>query len=194
VGTFISASSTTIEALLEALHTMLSKYKLMESGLVENRRALRAKMPDISASLDAVRLLEEKAAAGAEFDTYFALADQVHAKAHVAPGGTVCLWLGANVMLEYPYAEARELLETNLRNAELKVAETAEELDVLREQIITTEVRRAGRRARPRRACGARARALRLTRRPPAPPPQVNMARTFNYDVVQRRAGKVGAE
>lgn len=164
MGTFIAASRTTIEALLEALSTMLSKYKLMEAGLVENRRALRAKMPDISASLDAVRLLEEKAAAGEGFDTFFALADQVHAKAHVAPGGTVCLWLGANVMLEYPYAEARELLETNLRNAEQKVAETAEELDVLREQIITTEVR-----ARAARTAHAQRGQTRAD--PPTPPP-----------------------
>ena len=123
----------------------MSKYKLMESGLVENRKSLRAKIPDIDASLDVVKMLQEKAAegeAGEELSAFFALADNVHAKAHISPSkGVVCLWLGANVMLEYSYAEARELLETNLRNAAQKVEETAEELDILREQIITTEVR-----------------------------------------------------
>jgi hypothetical protein len=128
---------------LEALSTILSKYKLMESGLVENRKSLRAKIPDIGASLDVVKMLQEKAAADEEFSAFFALADNVHAKALITPSkGVVCLWLGANVMLEYSYAEARELLETNLRNAHQKVEETAEELDILREQIITTEVRR----------------------------------------------------
>lgn len=30
---------------------------------------------------------------------------------------TVCLWLGANVMVEYPFDEARKLLTANLQNA-----------------------------------------------------------------------------
>ena len=47
--------------------------------------------------------------------------------------------LGASIMLEYSYDEARALLEENLRNATTKVAETTEELDLLREQTIITE-------------------------------------------------------
>ena len=167
---------------------MLSKYKLLESGLVENRKALRLKIPDIAASLDAVKLLQERRAAGgaaATFGTYFALADQVHARAAVdAARGTVFLWLGANVMLEYGYDEARALLETNLANATQKVDETAEELDVLREQIITTEVGgREWRYARRRRRPNPR----------PRPPAQVNMARVFNFDVMKRREDKLAA-
>ncbi len=132
----------------------------MENGLTESRKALRAKIPDIAASLDVVRMLQERAAAGgadATFGTYFALADQLHAKATIAPKGTVCLWLGANIMLEYSYDEARALLEANLANASQKIEETTEELDILREQTIVTEV---------------------------------NIARTLNWDVVQRRLAK----
>lgn len=40
----------------------------------------------------------------------FAIADQVYAKAKVPVTRTVNLWLGANVMLEYPLEEAKELL------------------------------------------------------------------------------------
>lgn len=44
----------------------------------------------------------------ATFD--FSLAEQVYAKATVQNVTTVNLWLGANVMLEYPLAEAKNLL------------------------------------------------------------------------------------
>ena len=30
-----------------------------------------------------------------------------YGRAKVTPDGTVCLWLGANVMVEYPYDEGR---------------------------------------------------------------------------------------
>jgi prefoldin subunit 5 len=149
IGSFISDNRTSLENVLEALSTILSKYKLLENGLVENRKALRAKIPDISASLDVVKMLEEKAGSGEDFSAFFALADNVHAKASISPKGVVCLWLGANVMLEYTYAEARALLETNLRNAEQKVEETGEELEILREQIITTEASLASERDQP---------------------------------------------
>ena len=40
----------------------------------------------------------------------FAISDQVYAKAKVPVTDSVNLWLGANVMLEYPLEEARDLL------------------------------------------------------------------------------------
>jgi len=40
----------------------------------------------------------------------FAISDQVFAKAKVPVTNSVNLWLGANVMLEYPLEEARDLL------------------------------------------------------------------------------------
>lgn len=128
---------------------MHSKYKLMESSLSENRKRLKAQLPDIQASLDTVRMLQSRAGpdaggegSGEAFPVHFALADQVHAKASVVPGGRVCLWLGANVMLEYSYAEAAELLEANLAAAQRKLEDTVADLDFVRENIITTEVRR----------------------------------------------------
>ena len=172
VAEFIAAHKTSVETVIEALQTMYSKYKLMETGLTENRKALRAKIPDIAASLDVVRMLQARAAADGPdtaFSTYFALSDQVHAKASIAPKGTVCLWLGANIMLEYTYDEARALLESNLQNATQKVADTTEELDILREQTIITEVR--ARRARGGFARRAARRGAAQRRLRPSPPP-----------------------
>ena len=108
--------------MLAALQNLHSKYKFMESNLVENRKQLLARHPELLANLDAVRMLvgmsEAGGGSGQPFSTYFALADQVHAKATVAPSGRVCLWLGADVMLEYSYAEALELLQANSAAAE----------------------------------------------------------------------------
>lgn len=124
---------------------MHSKYKLMEQGLTENKKRLRMQLPDTQANLDAVRMLIARAAedADAAFPVHFALADQVHAKALVRPSGSVSLWLGAKVMLEYSYEEARELLEANLKAASEKLKEVTADLDFVRGQAITTEVNMA---------------------------------------------------
>jgi len=47
----------------------------------------------------------------------FAISDQVFAKAKVPVTDSVNLWLGANVMLEYPLDEARDLLASHERQA-----------------------------------------------------------------------------
>ena len=86
---------------------------------------------------------------------HFSLADNLYAKAHILPEDKVCLWLGANVMLEYTYDEAEELLSNNLANADTKLIEIQEDLDFLRNNVITSEV---------------------------------NIARTYNYDVRKRKA------
>ena len=141
----LASAKVPVEDLLSALQTMHSKYKLMESSLVENRKSLKARIPGIQASLDAVRLLVARSAegggSGEPFSTFFQVADQVHAKAVVAPSGRVCLWLGANVMLEYTYAEALALLQANLEAAVSKEAEQLVDLEFVREQVVMVEVR-----------------------------------------------------
>ena len=196
IALHLEAHKTGVESVLAALQNLHSKYKFMESNLVENRKQLLARHPELLANLDAVRMLVSKSTAGGgsgePFSTYFALADQVHAKATVAPSGRVCLWLGADVMLEYSYAEALELLQANSAAAEKKLAETEEDCDFVREQIITIEVRAAGPASTLPLPPPSLSRPSPLSARPhahPRPPgAQVNMARVFNHDVeVQRR-------
>jgi hypothetical protein len=153
-----------VEDLLSALQTMHSKYKLMESSLVENRKSLKARIPGIQASLDAINALIARSVEGGgdgePFSTFFAVAEQVHAKAVVAPTGKACLWLGANVMLEYTYEEAQALLRANLEAAVSKDAEQLVDLDFVREQVVMVEVRGA--------VGGARAQSLGLRHAHPA--------------------------
>lgn len=108
------------------------------------KRRLKAQVPEIEASLKVVRDLAARKAAGGEPATaHFLLADQLYARATVAPEDKVCLWLGANVMLEYTYAEADALLAEQLAVARVKAAEAAEDLDFVRDQIVVTEVNMA---------------------------------------------------
>ena len=68
-------------------------------------------------------------------ETTFELNDTLYAKAMVPPIEEVYLWLGANVMLAYPVAEAETLLEGRLSAARQTKANCEEDLEFLREQI-----------------------------------------------------------
>ncbi len=153
---------------------MHGKFKLMESALLEQRKRCKANVPDLESSLAVVRMLQRKreelgapggggapgAAEAASFSTYFNLSEQVFAEARVTPAGKCAVWLGANVMIEYDYAEAEAMLATNLEGARRKTVETEEDLLYLKDQLTTTEV---------------------------------NMSRTYNFEVAQRRAAKLAA-
>lgn len=76
-------------------------------------------------------------------ETRFLLADNLYCKASVPPTDKVCLWLGANVMLEYDIDEAQALLEKNLSTATKNLDSLEEDLDFLRDQFTTTEVNMA---------------------------------------------------
>lgn len=82
---------------------------------------MKLKLPDIKKALEMVMFLKEKAkdAKAGPINTKFALSENVWANASVKNDtGKVCLWLGADTMVEYPYDEAIELLKKNLANAE----------------------------------------------------------------------------
>lgn len=76
-----------------------------------------------------------------ELITRYELADTIYAKAELCVDqGIVHLWLGANVMLEYTYDEAIELLVDKLKIAKKQLQETTRDLAFTRNQIITSEV------------------------------------------------------
>ena len=96
----------------------------------------------------------------ATFDTYFNLSDQVYAQAKVNPSGKCCIWLGANIMIEYTYEEAEKMLSANLETVKKKFQDADEDLSHVKDQLTTTEV---------------------------------NMSRTYNFEVQQRRISKQSA-
>ena len=82
-------------------------------------------------------------AAGEAATTFYNLSDVVFVPAKIVPRDLVAVWMGAGVMLEYTYAEARALMSEQLAAAGTKMATNSADLAFLREQIITTEVNSA---------------------------------------------------
>ena len=73
--------------------------------------------------------------------TRYSLSDMVYANADLDTSqGTLNLWLGANVMLEYTYDEAYELLSSKLAKAKEEQEFITDDLAFTRDQIITAEV------------------------------------------------------
>lgn len=75
-----------------------------------------------------------------EIETQFELSDGIYVRAAVPSTKTVCLWLGANVMVEYTHQEAIDLLTKNLAAAQSNLADTCADINYLRDQLNTTDV------------------------------------------------------
>jgi len=141
VDAYMAASGQdNVEEKLKSLDEAHQKYKFMETNLVSRRRRLKSQVPDITSSLAMIEQLRQKAEKQEEMETQFLLSDQAYAKAKIPPTDKVCLWLGANVMLEYSLDDAEDLLRKNKESAEKTILQTAFDLDYLRDQMTITEV------------------------------------------------------
>ncbi|EAU33450.1 conserved hypothetical protein [Aspergillus terreus NIH2624] len=132
-----------VEKTLRNFQEMISKYQFMEVNAQNRAVGLRDKIPDIKKTLEMVSFLKRRRDASADpLETSFELNDTLYARAAIHPDQTdeVYLWLGANVMLAYPIAEAETMLREKLAAAELSLAHCEEDLEFLREQITTMEV------------------------------------------------------
>ena len=120
-----------------------SKYRFMEMNLTQKKLRFKKQIPEIKETLNLINLMEKRKEAGEGMKTNFLLSDQVYMEADVKPSDKVCLWLGANVMLEYPLEEAKQLLQKNLNTALRNSAQVDKDLTFLRDQMTTTEVNMA---------------------------------------------------
>ena len=114
----------------------------MEGQLIRQKASLKGKLPEIKRTLEMVAMLKQKHGEDDKVvDSNFLISDNIWAKAKIPnETGKVGLWLGANVMVEYNFADALQLLAKNLSNAQTKLAETEDDLDYLKEQSTTMEV------------------------------------------------------
>ncbi|XP_055794505.1 prefoldin subunit 3 [Salvelinus fontinalis] len=133
----------TADAVLRKLDEQYQKYKYMELNLAQKKQRLKSQIPQIKQTLEILRHMQKKKETTDPMETHFLLADNVYCKASVPPTDKVCLWLGANVMLEYDIDEAQALLEKNLATASRNLDSLEEDLDFLRDQFTTTEVNMA---------------------------------------------------
>jgi len=132
-----------VNKVLRRLDEQHSKYKFMEYSLASKRRRLKNQIPDLENTMHMIKLLQEQRDNPQEIETEFLLCEQVYFKALVPPTDKVCLWLGANVMLEYPLEDATDLLVKNIDAAKKNLSYVEHDLDFLRDQFTTTEVNMA---------------------------------------------------
>lgn len=104
-------STAKLDKTLDIMQKLLQQYKFMEKNLANNLQSYKDKVPTISRALAAVKHLIQKKEEEESIDLHFNLANNVYSEATVKPEGRVALWLGVNVMLEYSYDEALELLQ-----------------------------------------------------------------------------------
>eukprot|EP00005_Dracoamoeba_jomungandri_P001488 CAMPEP_0174257552 /NCGR_PEP_ID=MMETSP0439-20130205/6667_1 /TAXON_ID=0 /ORGANISM="Stereomyxa ramosa, Strain Chinc5" /LENGTH=174 /DNA_ID=CAMNT_0015340675 /DNA_START=26 /DNA_END=550 /DNA_ORIENTATION=- len=137
VAEFLKNEESAEEA-LKKIQTNYSTYKYLEAQLQRRRENLKVKLPDIEQALMMVKQLKSKQ--GERVVTSFEAWDGVYAKAEIKDVDSVCLWLGANVMVEYSFDEAIELLTKNLSGCKENLTSLETEINFLKDQITTTEV------------------------------------------------------
>jgi len=133
--------SASAELLIGAYSDLFSKFKQYEQSLTQKRQNYLEKIPEIEKSLALVKQLKKKQDDDESLVTRYSLADNVYGQAEVDTSkGIVNLWLGANVMLEYTYDEAIELLSSKEKAAKQDLEDATNDLAFTRNQIITAEV------------------------------------------------------
>ncbi|GAB0094981.1 Prefoldin subunit 3 [Sergentomyia squamirostris] len=142
VDTFmaLSENDNNSDRVLRKLDEQHGKYKFMELNIFTKRRKLKTQIPDLARSLEMINVLRNQ---DGDMETQFLLSEQVFVKTSIPPTKTVCLWLGANVMLEYPLDEAEVLLKQNMEAAIVNLKCLEHDQDFLRDQLTTTEVNMA---------------------------------------------------
>ncbi|KAL9587663.1 MAG: hypothetical protein Q9212_000117 [Teloschistes hypoglaucus] len=134
------SSRAEVDGTMKSFQEMISKYQFMEVNTQRRAAGLKEKIPDIRKTLDMVQFLKSRKLDSDPLETTFELNETLYARAEIPPTDEVYLWLGANVMLSYPVAEAETLLESKLSTAQHSLDNCEEDLDFLREQITTLEV------------------------------------------------------
>ncbi len=137
---FVKKRGVSVDQIIRTFQQEHSKYKLMEHKLSQNISQLRSKIPDIEKNLDTVKMLQKRSEASEDLRTHFGITDLCYAEAVIEPTKSVHLWLGANVMVEYPLQDAIDLLEKNLASAKKNLDSTLEDMAWLRDQTVICEV------------------------------------------------------
>jgi prefoldin subunit 5 len=140
VQTYLSQLGLDVNSALAFLQERLQQYRLVEMKLLAQQRDLQAKIPDIEKCLDVVATLLAKKGAGEALIADFEVSEGIYSRACIEDTDSVCLWLGANVMLEYSCEEATTLLQNNLENARASLEVLVADLQFLRDQVTVTQV------------------------------------------------------
>ncbi|VFQ65105.1 unnamed protein product [Cuscuta campestris] len=140
VRAYLADSGLEVNSALAFLQERLQQYRVVEMKLLAQQRDLQAKIPDIEKCLDIVAALQAKKAAREALIADFEVSEGIYSRARIEDTDSVCLWLGANVMLEYSFDEATSLLQKNLENAKASLEVLVGDLQFLRDQVTISQV------------------------------------------------------
>ncbi|KAL5225213.1 hypothetical protein ABZP36_011852 [Zizania latifolia] len=140
VESYLRQARLDVNSGLAFLQERLQQYKIVEMKLLAQQRDLQAKIPDIEKCLDIVASLQVKKALGEALTADFELSEGIYSRAKIEDTDSVCLWLGANIMLEYSCDEANALLKKNLENAKASLEVLVADLQFSRDQQTITQV------------------------------------------------------
>ncbi|ODV96278.1 hypothetical protein PACTADRAFT_2569 [Pachysolen tannophilus NRRL Y-2460] len=139
-----SPSEELINSKLSSIQDLLNQFKFMEESKKVSLQNLKIKVPDLEQNISIIKTLQEekKNDEFIEQEVNYQLNDTIFTKAVIDKNEleSVFLWLGADVMLEYPIDEALEMLNKRLKEANENKDKTVEDLEFLRENITTMEV------------------------------------------------------
>jgi hypothetical protein len=106
-----------VEAVLKKFQEAISKYKFMEMNMLQRRKILEEKIPEIQKTLSTVEFLMEKRDGDDDtptMETEFELNDTLYARAKIEASDTVYLWLG--VSLYFHFMDMLALYRIDLRD------------------------------------------------------------------------------
>lgn len=135
------------EPVMRDLQARYERMKNLERVTQNEKIRLTRKIPEIEKNLEALNALdanhnrqeeeEKKTTTKLKYQLGEA---SIYAKADIEDPSKVFLWLGANVMLEYPLAEAKQLLESNLENCKKSLVATDGDLAFIKDNATIQEV------------------------------------------------------
>jgi prefoldin subunit 5 len=118
----------------------LRGYRQREQQLLLRRTRLLQREPEIRTALEAVRGLLAKKETGEQLQVDFELTEAIYAKAALQDVDSVNLWLGANVMVEYPLEEAEQLLQQQLDVCTGSLEAISKDMEATKNSSTITEV------------------------------------------------------
>jgi len=128
----------TLPVAIDRLQQQLSKYQTMERALLSRLARIEAVLEEVGLSLEAICRVSSM-----EQETVYRyeLGPTLYGEALLGEReGRFGLWLGANVMVEYPEKEALSILEKRQSEQELSKLRTEHDVEYCRKQRTTVEV------------------------------------------------------
>mmetsp|Transcript_28378 Transcript_28378/g.46618 ORF Transcript_28378/g.46618 Transcript_28378/m.46618 type:complete len:237 (+) Transcript_28378:48-758(+) len=132
------------EQYLKEVEDVLGKYRLMESQLVKQKVGKIDQQKEMKKNVEACRYLQQKRDNDdSEIQTQFEVSDQLYSYGSIKEYENVAIWLGADVMMEFPIDEAIEFLQRRIQMSDERITALQTDIDFTRKQINTVEVNRS---------------------------------------------------